>query len=250
MMDFQVIAHRGASAISPENTIIAFKRAIEIGVNAIETDVQMTKDGHLILIHDETLERTTNGTGWVKDYTLEEIKELDAGSWFSSIYGGESIPTLDEFFKLIYPTKLWVNLEIKVGYVLYPGIEQKLLQTIREYELVDRVVISSFNHYSVKMIKDLDPEIRTALLYMEGLYEPWAYAQIIGADTLHPYKEAVYPEVVRWAHEWGMGVYPFTIDDKEEMLALINMEVDGLMTNEPDKLINLLKELAKAKSIE
>ncbi len=246
----QVIAHRGASAISPENTIISFKRAIEIGTDAIETDVQMTKDGHLILIHDEQLERTTNGTGAVKDYTLEEIKQLDAGTWFSSIYGGESIPTLDEFFRLIYPTSLWVNIEIKDGFILYPGIEEALVEKIREYHMEERVIISSFNHYSIVKVKSIAPELETAVLYLEGLYEPWKYGKQLVAIALHPDKNLVFPELVQGAHQEGMKVFPFTIDEREQMRSLIGMGVDGIMTNKPDQLILLLKELDKEKELE
>ncbi len=242
MKKIEVIAHRGASAISPENTMIAFKRAIEMGADAIETDVQMTKDGHLILIHDETLERTTDGEGWVKDYTLEQIRELDAGSWYTSTYEGQKIPTLDEFFELILTTKLWVNIEIKMGFVMYPGIEERLAEKIKEYQLVDRVVVSSFNHYSIAKIKKMASEIKTAILYTEGLYKPWDYAKVLNAISLHPDKEVVFQEIINDAHENGIKVYPYTVDDKDEMREMIAMNVDGIMTNVPDRLILLLKE--------
>ncbi|OEF99200.1 hypothetical protein BHF71_09635 [Vulcanibacillus modesticaldus] len=243
MKKFLVIAHRGASAISPENTMIAFKRAIDIGVNAIETDVQMTKDGQLILIHDEKLDRTTNGMGFVKDLTLEEIRNLDAGSWFSSEYQGEKIPTLDEFFQLVKPTTLFINLEIKMGFVMYPGLEEKIVQKIKEYDMEKRVTISSFNHYSIALVKRIAPELNTAVLYTEGLYQPWEYAKFIGATALHPYKEVVYSDIVRGAHQSGMKVFPYTVDDKKEMLSMIEMGVDGLITNVPDRLLLLLREL-------
>ena len=244
-MTVQVIAHRGVSSISPENTMIAFERAIEIGADAIETDVQMTKDGQLVLIHDERLNRTTDGKGWVKDYTLAELKKLDAGSWYSSIYSKQTIPTLDELFTLIKPTSLWINLEIKDGFVLYPGIEEKIVSKVKEYQLEDRVIISSFNHYSIVKIKELASELKTAILYMEGLYQPWNYAKSLGAMALHPSKELVFPEIIHGAHEAGMKLYPYTVNDKNEMLALLNMGVDGLITNYPDRLILLLRELNK-----
>lgn len=243
MSKVQVIAHRGASAIIPENTMSAFKKAIEMGADAIETDVHMTKDNHLILIHDEQLSRTTNGVGWVKDYTLKEIKKLDAGFWFSPQFANETIPTIDEFFTLIYNTKLWVNIEIKMGFILYPGIEQRLVNKIKEYHLEDRVIISSFNHYSIKMISTISPELKTAVLYSIGLYEPWSYAQSIGAMYLHPHKDVVYKELVDAAHQYGMKVYPYTVDDEQEMKYLIEMGVDGIMTNVPDQLISVIKKL-------
>jgi len=245
MNEVQVIAHRGASAIRPENTLSAFKKAIEMGVDAIETDVQMTKDGHLILIHDERLNRTTNGVGWVKDYTLQEIKKLDAGFWFSPHFANESIPTIDEFFTLIYNTKLWVNIEIKMGFIMYPEIEQRLINKIKEYHLEDRVIISSFNHYSIKMISTISPELKTAVLYSIGLYEPWNYAVNIGARYLHPDKDVVYEGLIETAHYYGMKVYPYTVDDVQEMEYLIEMGVDGIMTNVPDRLIAVIKKLRK-----
>lgn len=238
----QVIAHRGASGIAPENTIIAFKKAIEMGSDAIETDVQMTKDGHLVLIHDEKLERTTNGTGWVKDYTLSELQSLDAGRWFSRSFAGEPIPTVDELLDLIYNTKLWVNIEIKMGFVLYPGIEEKLVEKVREYQLQDRVIISSFNHYSIDLIKKIDPNMETAVLYSEGLYEPWNYAERLGARFLHPSKGVLSREIVMGAHSKGIKVHPYTINDEKGMLKYIKMGVDGIITNFPDKLISILEQ--------
>lgn len=245
MNKVQVIAHRGASAIRPENTMSAFKKAIEMGANAIETDVQMTKDGHLILIHDEQLSRTTNGVGWVKDYTLKEIKKLDAGYWFSPEYANETIPTIDELFILIYNTNLWVNIEIKMGFIMYPGIEQRLVDKIKEYGLEGRVIISSFNHYSIKMVSTISPELNTAILYSIGLYEPWNYALNIGARYLHPNKNVVYKELVDAAHQYGMKVYPYTVDDEREMRYLIEMGVDGIITNVPDRLITVINKLRK-----
>ncbi|WP_339060268.1 glycerophosphodiester phosphodiesterase [Tepidibacillus marianensis] len=241
MRRVQVIAHRGASAISPENTMVAFRRAIEVGADAIETDVQLTKDGHLILIHDELVNRTTNGTGWVKDYTLQQLRKLDAGSWFSKSYQYEKIPTLDDFFTFIQSSKIWVNIEIKNGLFPYPGIEEKLILKIREYQMTSRVVVSSFNHYSLFKFHHLAPDIKTAVLYMTGIFEPWTYAKRIGAIGLHPYKEVVSKRLIVHAHQLGMTVYPFTVDDPKEMKELNNLGVDGIMTNVPDRLILLMK---------
>jgi len=238
----QVIAHRGASKISPENTMIAFRRAIEVGADAIETDVQLTKDGHLVLIHDERVNRTTNGTGWVKDYTLQQLRQLDTGSWFSKTYQGEKIPTIDEFFDLIRPTNMWINVEMKNGLVNYPGIEEKLIRKIREYQLTPRVVVSSFNHYSLLKFRHLAPDMNTAVLYMSAILEPWAYAKRIGANGIHPYKDLVTKRLIDQAHQFGMTVCPFTIDDQKEMKELINLGVDGIMSNVPDRLILLLQK--------
>lgn len=177
MSDLINFAHRGAAGYYPENTMLAFAKALELGATGIETDVQMTRDGELVLIHDETLQRTAGTPEWVKDLTLAEIKQREAGSWFREEFAGERIPTLEELLDLVRNTDTIVNLELKTGVVLYPGIEQKVLDTVRRFGLSERIIISSFNHYSLVECKKLAPDIRTGILYMEGLYEPWDYAK-------------------------------------------------------------------------
>ncbi|GGG06421.1 glycerophosphodiester phosphodiesterase [Paenibacillus abyssi] len=234
------IAHRGASGYCPENTIAAFERSIELGADAIETDVQMTKDGHLVLIHDESLKRTTGSAQWVQHITLEQLKALDAGSWFDRSFHGERVPTLEELFEIAKRHPVQLNLELKNGVVLYPGIEEAVIRAIRQYGLSDRIIISSFNHYSLVECKRLAPEIRTGALYMEGLYQPWEYAQRIGADALHPFHYAVMPEWVKEAKARGIAYHPFTVNDPEQMKRLIDAGVAGMITDYPDRLAALL----------
>ncbi|GGH37531.1 glycerophosphodiester phosphodiesterase [Paenibacillus segetis] len=233
-------AHRGAAGLYPENTIISFTRALELGATGIETDVQMTKDGHLILIHDENLHRTAGVAAWVKDLTLEEIKSHEVGSWFHEDYRGEQIPTLEELLTLVKPGEAIINLELKNGVVMYPEIERKVIEMVQRYELSERVIISSFNHYSLVECKKIAPEIRTGILYMEGLYEPWDYAKRIGADALHAYKYAVIPELVAAAKEQGVVYHPFTVNEQSEMKALIQLGVAGIITDYPDRLAEIL----------
>ena len=178
-------AHRGASGYCPENTMASFAKAIELGATGIETDVQMTSDGQLVLIHDETLLRTTGVDKYVKDVTLAEIKQLDAGSWFDESFAAEKIPTLDELMQLAKQHKIKLNIEIKSGIILYPGIEQKVIDKVYEYEFQDDVIISNFNHYSLALCKQIDSHIATGILYMEGLYRPWDYAASLQANALH-----------------------------------------------------------------
>lgn len=233
-------AHRGAAGHYPENTMLAFAKALELGATGIESDVQMTRDGQLILIHDETLQRTAGTAEWVKDLTLAEIKQLEVGSWFHADYVGERIPTLEELLDLVSGTDALVNLELKTGVVLYPGIEQKVLDTVRRYGLSERIIISSFNHYSLVECKSLAPDIRTGILYMEGLYEPWNYAKRIGADALHAYQYALTPELVAEAKAAGVVYHPFTVNDPKVMQALIAAGVAGIITDFPDRLAELL----------
>jgi glycerophosphoryl diester phosphodiesterase len=160
-----IIAHRGASAYAPENTMAAFKKALEMKAGGIEIDVHLTKDGYPVVVHDEKLGRTSNGTGLIKDKTLEELKELDFGSWFSEEFKNQSIPTLDEVMELISTENILFNIELKSGAVLYHDIERIVVDMVKEYEMEERVIISSFNHYSLLEVKKIAPEIKIGFLY-------------------------------------------------------------------------------------
>lgn len=236
------IAHRGASGHAPENTMAAFERCIELGATAIETDVQMTSDGSLVLIHDESLARTAGSPKLVKDVTLEELRRLDAGSWFDPAFRGERVPTLRELLELVKPYSLLLNLELKNGVVPYPGLEEAVVEEVRRFGMSDRVILSSFNHYSLVKCKRLAPEVRTGILYMEGLYEPWDYASRIGAEALHAYHYAVLPEWVAQAAERGIAYHPFTVNELAEMRRLLAAGVSGIITDYPDRLAELLKD--------
>ena len=233
-------AHRGASAVCPENTMSAFIKSLELGATGIETDVQMTKDGQLVLIHDETINRTTNGKGFVKDMTIEEISVQDAGSWFGETFKGEHIPTLEELLELLRERDTILNIELKNGVFMYPGMEEKVIRLVRKFGMTERVVISSFNHYSLVYCKSIAPEIRTGILYMEGLYRPWDYASTVGADALHANHYAVLPEFVAEATKYGKDYHPFTVNTIDRMKALIEAGVSGIITDYPDQLAELL----------
>lgn len=235
-------AHRGAAGHRPENTMVSFEYALELGATGIETDVQMTRDGHLVLIHDETLHRTAGSSAWVKDVTLEELRQLEVGSWFGDKYRGELIPTLEELLELVRNAghRVTLNLELKNGVIQYPELERKVIDAVRRYELSEQTIISSFNHYSLVDCKALAPEIRTGILYMEGLYEPWNYAKSIQADALHAFQYAVRPEFVAAAASEGVVYHPFTVNEIHEMAALIHAGVAGIITDYPDRLAGLL----------
>lgn len=234
-------AHRGSSAICPENTMAAFAKGLEQGATGIETDVQMTKDGRLVLIHDESVARTTGAEGLVKDYTYEELAKLDAGSWFGAAFQGERIPLLEELLELTKNRGTIVNIELKNGSIQYPELEKLVIETVRHYKMSEQIVISSFNHYSLVECKHIDPEIRTGLLYGEGLYKPWEYAKLAKADALHAYHRAVLPEWVAEAKQHGVVYHPWTVNDEEQMKALIDAGVAGIITDYPDVLGGLLQ---------
>ncbi|MFC6333890.1 glycerophosphodiester phosphodiesterase [Paenibacillus septentrionalis] len=233
-------AHRGASGYCPENTMAAFRYAIELGATGIETDVQMTADGELVLIHDENLKRTTGIDKLVKDVTLAELKALDAGSWYSTDFAGEQVPTLDELMELVKAHHIMLNIEIKSGIVLYPNIERSVVDKIKAYGLEKQCIISNFNHYSLAGCHAIDPQIRTGILYMEGLYRPWDYAQTLGATALHAAKYAVTPEWVKEAESKGVIYNVWTVNETHEMKALIQAGVAGIITDYPDRLHQLL----------
>lgn len=218
----------------------AFRKCLELGATGIETDVQMTKDGSLVLIHDETLNRTTNGSGYVKDKTLAEILEVDAGSWFDPEFKNERIPVLEDLLDLLQGRDTILNIELKNGIVLYPGMEEKVIAAVRDFNMSDRVIFSSFNHYSLACCKSLAPEIQTGILYMEGLYRPWDYAATLGASALHANHYAVLPEFVSEATKHGVAYHPFTVNDPARMKYLIEAGVSGIITDHPDLLAEIL----------
>lgn len=241
-------AHRGASGYCPENTMAAFTKAIELGASGIEIDVQLTKDGKIVIIHDESLVRTTGLNQLIKDTHSDELLNLDAGSWYAPQFHNERIPTLKQLLELLKPTDLQLNIELKNGYFPYEGLEQLVVDMVREFEMTDRIIISSFNHYSLVLCKQIAPEIRTGILYMEGLYRPWDYAKQLQADALHAYKFTVTPEFAAEASANGIVYHPFTVNDSAEMEKLIDAGAAGIITDYPDRLAEVLQR--KGTSVE
>lgn len=241
----KILGHRGAPFIAPENTMASFRTAVNIGVDGIETDVQETKDGELVICHDEMLNRTTNGTGLLKDYTLKELKELSAGFYYSEKFKEEEIPTLREFLEFVSSKDILVNIEIKSGVILYPNIEKKVIEMLHEFNMGHRTIISNFNHYSLLTCKEIDSSIKTGALYMCGLIEPWKYALQNGIDALHPFFYNIRPEIMGGIKESKIMVNPFTVDEEAHMRYMAAMGVDGIITNRPDRLISIKNEGVK-----
>jgi glycerophosphoryl diester phosphodiesterase len=238
----KVYAHRGASGYAPENTMAAFKKAVELGSHGIECDVQMTKDGKLVVTHDEMIDRTTDGKGFIKDITFEELTKLDAGSWFDKEFCGQRVPLLTELLQLIKETGLLLNIEIKSGIVIYPGIEEKVLEEVEAYGIQDKVIISSFNHYSINRIKQLAPSVKTGILYMEGIFEPWNYMKTVGCECAHPFYMALKPEIAGEIKKRGFLINVFTVNDPEHGASMAAMGVDGIITNYPDKILKIVQQ--------
>lgn len=237
----KIVAHRGLPHVAPENTLASFKAALALDIDGIETDIQATKDGELIICHDELLNRTTNGHGLIKNHTLRELKSLSAGAWFGKNYRDEKIPTLREFLELVKGRDLLINLELKTGIVFYPDIEKKLITMINEYNLSEHVIVSSFNHYSLLTCKEIAPHIKTGILYEGALVDPWDYAEKIGASALHPYFPFVTSQMVDTAHFHSLMVNPYTLNETDEMKQMIAFGVDSIITNYPERLISIKK---------
>lgn len=238
----KVWAHRGASGYYPENTISSFEGAIKQNADGIELDVHLSKDGYLIVCHDETLNRTTNGKGFIKQYDLYELKQLDAGSWYDKKFKGEKIPLLEEVIDLIKGTKMELNIELKAGSIFYPVIEEKVLKMVDKYGIKKQVIISSFDHYSLVKIKDLDKDIKTGILYMEALYKPLDYVKTTKANALHPNYITLTKDIVDEAKAIGIDVNPYTINNEEHVRMIKPMNVNAIITNYPDKVKAILSE--------
>ena len=236
-----IYGHRGASAYAPENTLEAYKLAMEMGADGVELDVHLSKDGELMVIHDIDLDRTTGFHGKVCDYTLAELKELDASNGMEA-YKGVKIPTLREVYELLKPLGAMVNIEIKTTDCFYPGIEEKLLELEREMGMEGKTVYSSFNHYTIARLRQLDPNAQLGLLYMSGLYEPWNYAKQVGAQYIHPmYPSLLLPGLAQGCLENGIGINAWTVDDPG-MIGLCLHGGANVITNKPDIAVKLRNE--------
>jgi glycerophosphoryl diester phosphodiesterase len=244
----EVIAHRGYSAKFPENTMKAFIEAENANADGIELDVQLSKDGEVVVIHDEKLNRTTSGRGYVKDFTLEELKKLDAGILFPELTEKQTIPTLKEVLAWLNTNSLTCNIELKNGVFRYEGMEEKVIQLVREYHLSERIVLSSFNHYSIVYCYRHAPEIEIAPLLSEGLYMPWVYAASIQAKGYHPHYLAAPNEVITPSLESRIAVRPYTVNKEEEMERLFEIGCSAFITDYPTKAIELRKRYKKDKA--
>ena len=248
MSDILVWAHRGASSYAPENTLAAFQEAVDMGADGVELDIQLTKDGEMVVIHDETVDRTTNGKGWVKDYTFEDLRKLDA-TYQNLLQGGEvvesarkfeeyhdlQIPTMREVFELLKPTNLTINIELKTGIVFYPNIEEKILKLTKEMGMEDRVLYSSFNHYTIQKIHELDPKAHIGFLYADGTIDMPAYGKEHGVEALHPaLYNLQFPGFVQEAKAKGLALNVWTVNTPEYVEMCKAAHVDAIITNYPD----------------
>ena len=234
--------HRGASGHAPENTLPAFKMAADMGADGIELDIQQTRDGVIVVCHDETIDRTSSGAGWLRDFTFEGLRKLDFSNG-NAAYEGVQIPSMEEVFDLLAPTGLTINIEIKTGIVFYEGIEEKILELTRRKGWEDRVIYSSFNHYTVRRIKELDPGAKVGLLYGDGPVDMPGYGKKLGADALHPaLYNLQYPDFMEDSRKYGLDVNVWTVNSKEHLEWCRRLGVNAVITNYPAKARALYEE--------
>lgn len=230
----QIWAHRGASRYAPENTIPAFELAIAQGAEGVEFDVQLSADGAIVVIHDETLGRTTDGAGAVGEHTLAQLQALDAGAGHQG-YEGTRIPTLTEVLELLAPTSLAINIELKNSEVPYPGLERAVLAQIAAFGIEGRVVLSSFNHYSLRELKGMKQPCQLAMLSNDPLFRPWKYAQKLGATAIHPPVHTIFGKsYVRKAAAFGIVVRPWVVNGERTLRRMFGYGVDAVFTDVPD----------------
>lgn len=235
----KIWAHRGASGYAPENTLDAFLMAAEMGADGIELDVQMSRDGYLVVAHDERIDRVSDGRGLIRDFTLKELKEFHFNKTHPECRDAR-IPTLREVYEVLKNTSLWINVELKNGIYFYEGLEERVLELTGRLGMEKRVIYSSFNHQSMVHIKRLNPDALTGLLYSDGIYDASSYAQELGADALHPsFYNLQYPGVMEQARERGLKVHVWTVNTLEQGQVCLRAEVDAIITNFPDKMKEL-----------
>lgn len=243
-MTTKIIAHRGYSEKFPENTMLAFKKAEEYGAHGIELDVHLTKDHQLVVCHDETIDRTSNGKGYLKDMTLEEIQSYCFQSNFDyqADYKPEDLyaPCLDEFMDWFKDTDMFVNIEIKNNIFKYDGIVEMILNLIDKYDINDRVIISSFNHHTIQAIKQQNQTIRCGFLTGCALLQPGKYCQENHVECYHPLYISLDPEDIQDCLSRGIELNVWTVNDVDHMQQMIEAQVDHLITNCVETACDLL----------
>ena len=235
-----IIGHRGASGHAPENTLAAFKKAVALGATFIETDLQLSRDARFVAIHDDTLERTTNGHGKVHDQTLAALRRIDAGSWFGSDYAGERIPTLEEILDFSKKNDIVFYLELKPSGSW--GGEHALIGAMRESGEVARVVVISFDPAILAGLRKIEPTLMTGVLYDGQLADPLKTAVDVGARQLVVRGDLVTPAMIVEARKRDLQVVCWTVNHPAHIRLLIAAGVDGIMSDYPDRLVAALKK--------
>lgn len=235
----RIFAHRGFSGKYPENTMLAFRKAYETGCDGIELDVHLTKDGVPVIMHDESIDRTTNGSGYIRDYTYEELCRFDCWGAFPGKYEFQRIPTLEEYLDWVKDTDLITDMELKNSVYYYQNMEEKVIDLIRKLHLEDRILFSSFNPVSMLKCKKLIPEIPAGFLMETRMDNMGGFAKENGVEFYHPDISFLTEEQVKECHEKGIGINVWTVNKKKHMRQMAEWKVDGIITNFPNKAMKL-----------
>ncbi|MGJ7912028.1 glycerophosphodiester phosphodiesterase [Neobacillus sp. LXY-1] len=238
----QIFAHRGYSAAYAENTMGSFIAAEKAGADGLELDVQLTRDGEIVVIHDEKVNRTTNGSGFVKDFLFKDLRKLNADKNGPK---KEPIPSLEEVLEWLKSNKMVCNIEFKNGLIPYEGMEEKVVELVHKYRLEDRIVFSSFNHYSIVYCYRIAPEIETAPLFIEAIYMPWIYSKSIRAKGIHPKHSNISDQVIITTMENGIAVRPYTVNQDRDMKRLFQINCTAIITDDPVKAIKIRETYQK-----
>jgi len=240
-----IFAHRGASANAPENTLAAFKLAVRLGMKAIELDTMLSRDGIPVVIHDHSLERTTDGHGLVSDHDLSDLLQLDAGQWFSDQCEGEKIPVLREVLEGITPNIL-INIELKNYHAPHDALTETVIKLVDELDRWDSILFSSFLPINLRLIRKRKPEAKIALLCPSGI-EGWFFRSSIylrlSPEIIHPAERNVDSKFIEREHSRGRRVHVWTVNDKVRARELFINGVDGIFTDEPAAMLEVLRLL-------
>lgn len=237
-----IVAHRGAAGEAPENTLAAFRLALEQHCQAIELDIHLTHDKEIVVCHDETLDRTTNRSGVIGELSLEEIRQADAGSWYAPAFAGEKIPLLREVLELV-PLDIVLNIELKQS---YDGrIEEKVIELLREFDRLDSVVFSSYDHKMLYRIKQIAPEVRISLVYDAKLLHPLGVIEDFGLDVFSVSLHHVMVDLddVAAIRESGRHVIVWTVNEEQAMERMLECKVSGIITDYPAMLGKVIREM-------
>ncbi|QXE00342.1 glycerophosphodiester phosphodiesterase [Terribacillus sp. DMT04] len=240
-MSTKIFAHRGASNYAPENTMAAFQMAERMQADGIETDVQLTKDQVPVLIHDESINRTTNKRGLVRNFTYEQLQQVDAGSWFHRDYAGEKIISLDYFLSWIKQTSLLLNVELKTNKFPYPGIEEIVIQRLQEHQMTDRTTISSFNPDSIRRTAALCSAIDTGFLTSKRPKHLFSLMEEIGAKALHPKFRLLNKKLLDECQQRNIPIRVYTVNQPVYILKALEAACDTIISDVPDRALDLRK---------
>lgn len=232
----KVVAHRGFSGKYPENTMLAFEKAVEAGCDEIEFDIQLTKDKVIVIFHDESVDRITDGAGYIRDYTFDELRKLNIIASFGDQHGFNTIPSLEEYLSWVKDENITTNIELKTGKYYYKEIEEKTVAMVKEYQLEDRVIFSSFNYLSLVCCKELAPNIKCGVLgFKGGLGNAGYYVKKYNFEFYHPGIDDVTDELVEDCKAHGIELNVWTVNDEEDVKKLYDWGCRGVITDYPDR---------------